>query len=204
MGKILMINGSPRAPRSNSKRYAEWFARVCPLETEYRPLTKTNHMELCRAMDEASDVLFVFPLYADGIPVTLLNFLKTLEDHPPSHRPTISVLINCGFLEPHQNDIAVQMVKLFAGKNDYPFGSVLKIGSGEAILSPPFRGLVGRGLKKLSRAIAGGRCQVIEVTMPLPKRVFIRASGRYWESYGKRNGVTKAQMETLAIEDQLL
>ena len=120
MGKILMINGSPRAPRSNSKRYAEWFARVCPLETEYRPLTKTNHMELCCAMDEASDVLFVFPLYADGIPVTLLNFLKTLEDHPPSHRPTISVLINCGFLEPHQNDIAVQMVKLFAGKNDYP------------------------------------------------------------------------------------
>ena len=114
------------------------------------------------------------------------------------------MLINCGFLEPHQNDIAVQMVKLFAGKNDYPFGSVLKIGSGEAILSTPFRGLVGRGLKKLSRAIAGGRCQVIEVTMPLPKRVFIRASGRYWESYGKRNGVTKAQMETLAIEDQLL
>ncbi len=202
MGKILMINASPRAPRSNSRQYAELFAQACKLETEYRPLTRENHAELCRAMDGVSDVLLVFPLYADGIPVTLLHFLKTLEASPPAHRPVISVLINCGFLEPHQNDIAVQMVELFAKENAYPFGSVLKIGSGEAILSTPFRFLVRGGVKKLARAIAAGHRRTIRVTMPLPKRAFIRASAGYWESYGRRNGLTRAQMETLEIEPQ--
>lgn len=83
--------------------------------------------------------LFVFPLYADSIPVTLLNFLKTMEVNPPQKRPVISVVINCGFMEPQQNDIAIKMLQLYCKKNNYPFGSVLKIGSGEAILNTPFR-----------------------------------------------------------------
>ena len=96
----------------------------------------------------------MFPLYADGIPVTLLNFLKTLEANPPQHKPTVSGSINCGFLEPEQNDVAVQMVGLFCSQNGYPFGSVLQIGSGEAILSTPFQMLVRGRMKKLASAIA--------------------------------------------------
>lgn len=97
MGKIMILNGSPRAPRSNSKRYAQLFSQVCPMETAYFNITGTNQDQLCREMEEYSQVLFVFPLYADSIPVTLLNFLKTLEEHALQHKPTVSVLINCGF-----------------------------------------------------------------------------------------------------------
>ena len=134
------------------------------------------------------------------IPVTLLNFLKTLEEHPPRHRPTVSVLINCGFLEPGQNDVAVQMVELFCGQNGYPFGSVLKIGGGEAILDSPFRGLVRRKLRKLAGAISAGRHRSLQVTMPLPKRLFLRASTAYWTDMGGRGGVTREQMATMEIE----
>lgn len=115
MGSVMLINASPRAPRSNSRRYAELFIRAWPGESACFALTKSNHPELCGELEHYSDLLLVFPLYADGIPVTLLNFLKTLEEHPPRHRPTVSVLINCGFLEPGQNDVAVQMVELFCG-----------------------------------------------------------------------------------------
>ena len=200
MGKVLIINGSPRAPQSNSRRYAELFAQACPMETEYVPITKTNHLRLCDAVDQVSDVLIVFPLYADGIPVTLLNFLKTLEERRHPNRPTVSVLINCGFLEPEQNDIAVEMVKLFAKENGYPFGSVLKIGSGEAILSTPSRFLVRARIKELALCIANQDHRFMQVTMPISKKMFIRASTSYWKNYGKRNGVTKAQMETMRIE----
>lgn len=202
MGKILMINASPRAPKSNSKQYAALFAKVCPWQTQYMNLTRTNHLEVCRAADEASDVLFVFPLYADGIPVTLLNFLKAWEEYGPRHKPTLSVLINCGFLEPEQNDVAVKMVKLYCRENDLPFGSVLKIGSGEAILATPFRILVQAKLKKLARAIVGGQRRTFQVTMPLPKGLFLRASTRFWIDYGMRNGVTKEQMAAMEIEPQ--
>lgn len=139
MGKILLINGSPRAPRSNSKRYAALFDTCCPVETDYYNLNKNNHQTLIDAMATYTDVVFIFPLYADGIPVTLLHFLKALEAQPPEIKPVVSVLINCGFLEYEQNDIAVRMMQLFCAQNGYDFGSVLRIGSGEAILDTPFQ-----------------------------------------------------------------
>lgn len=200
MGEILMINGSPRAPRSNSRQYAQLFAQVSPWHTRYVELTRGNHLEVCRMADEASDVLLVFPLYADGLPVTMLSFLKDWEAYGPRRKPTVSVLINCGFLEPEQNDVAVEMVELFCKQNGLPFGCVLKIGGGEAILNTPFRGLVRGGVKKLARAMAARRRQTFRVTMPLPKRLYLKASTRYWIAYGQRNGVTREQMAALEIE----
>ena len=201
MDRILILNASPRAPRSNSKRYGELFAARCSLPAEAAAVTRTNHEELCRKLEDFSQVLLVFPLYADGIPVTLLRFLESLEAQPPARKPTVSVLINCGFLEYRQNDVAVEMVRLFCRRNGYPFGSVLKIGSGEAILDSPFRFLVDRAVKKLAASVAKGEPRTFHTTMPLPKKLFVSASANYWINYGKKNGVTKAQMETMAIEE---
>lgn len=200
MAGILILNGSPRAPRSNSKRYAALFMNRCKVQCEYQNITKSNHAELCEKMNEVSDVLLVFPLYADGLPVTLLDFLKTLETCPPERKPVISVLINCGFFEYHQNDIAVRMVELFCRQNGYRFGSVLKIASGEAILDTPFCGLVKRKLEQLAAAIVQGKARVLHMSMPLTRGMFVRASTRYWVSYGKKNGVSREQMAVMEIE----
>ena len=115
--KLLIVNGSPRAPRSNSRRYAELFQARWKGEARYEALTAKNHAELAAAAAECTDLLLVFPLYADGLPAPLLRFLEFLEGAGPEHRPRISVLINCGFLEPHQNDVAVDMVRLFCLEN---------------------------------------------------------------------------------------
>lgn len=200
MAGILILNGSPRAPRSNSKRYAALFMNRCKVQCEYQNITRTNHAALCEKMNEVSDVLLVFPLYADGLPVTLLDFLKTLETCPPERKPVISVLINCGFFEHHQNDVAVRMVELFCRQNGYRFGSVLKIASGEAILDTPFCGLVKRKLGQLAAAIVQGKARVLHVSMPLTRGMFVRASTRYWVSYGKKNGVSREQMAVMEIE----
>ena len=200
MAGILILNGSPRAPRSNSKRYAALFMNRCKVQCEYQNITRTNHAALCEKMNEVSDVLLVFPLYADGLPVTLLDFLKTLETCPPERKPVISVLINCGFFEYHQNDIAVRMVELFCRQNGYRFESVLKIASGEAILDTPFCGLVKRKLEQLAAAIVQGKARVLHVSMPLTRGMFVRASTRYWVSYGKKNGVSREQMAVMEIE----
>ncbi len=200
MGKIMMINASPRAPKSNSKQYARIFSENSRLPTEYFELTKTNHAELARKMEGFSDVLLIFPLYADGIPATLLNFLKSLEENSPRHKPAISVLINCGFMEPEQNNVAIQMIQLYCRKFGYPNGSILKVGSGEAILTTPFRFLVKGKIKKLAAAISTAKHRELQTTMPIPKKVFIRASSTYWENYGKRNGITRKDMQTMQIE----
>ena len=114
----------------------------------------------------------------------------------------VSILINCGFLEPEQNDVAIDMVKLFCRKNGLTFGSVLKIGSGEAILQTPFRWLVERKIRRLASSIEKGIPLAQQVAMPLTKNMFLKASEKYWESYGKKNGITRDEMETMSIEKE--
>lgn len=202
MGKVLILNGSPRAPRSNSKRYGALFAKHCALETETMELLRSDPKEVAARMEGASDVLLVFPLYADAIPVPVLRTFKALEERPPQNRPTVSILVNCGFMEPQQSDVAVAMVELFCKRQGYPVGSVLEIGSGEAILDQPFRFLAQWRIKTLARAVSGGRHRRLRVTMPISKRFFLKASTKYWLDYGARNGITGAQMATMEIEGE--
>ncbi len=201
MENIIILNASPRAPKSNSKIYAQIFQKYSKLPTEYFNINKLNHMEICNKIEQFSQVLFVFPLYADSIPVTLLNFLKTLENNPPKNKPVISVLINCGFIEPEQNDTAVKIMQIFCKQNGYVFGSVLKIGSGEAILETPFRFFVSRKIKKLASSLKNKNYGVFKTTMPISKNTFIKASTNYWINYGKKNGVSKEEMQTMKIEN---
>lgn len=200
MGNVLILNGSPRAPKSNSRQYAEIFSTNCQLPSDYFNISKNNHAELCQRMSEYSDVLLVFPLYADLLPVGFLNFLKHLEANPPKRKPVVSILINCGFLEHQQNDIALKMLRFFCRKNGYRMGSVLALGSGEAILGTPFRYVAVRAVKKLAKSVGSGSYRTIRATMPLNKRLFLWAATYYWTWYGKRFGTTKEQMQTMKIE----
>lgn len=196
MVKLLIVNGSPRAPRSNSRRYAELFQARWKGEARYAALTAKNHAELAAAAAECTDLLLVFPLYADGLPAPLLRFLEFLEGAGPEHRPRISVLINCGFLEPHQNDVAVDMVRLFCLENGYPFGACLKIGGGEAILGPPFAFLVRRSIRALRQGRrrrtvrrAGGHHAPVPPLLCAGLHTLLDADGRRQRLYAGTDGV---------------
>ena len=200
MEQVMILNASPRAPRSNSKEYANLFSARCSLPCQYFALKGQPAAHLIQEMEHFSHLLLVFPLYVDSLPVELLAFLEEVQRNPPKNKPRLSVLINCGFLEPEQNQVAVDMVRLFCAQNGFAFGSVLQVGSGEAILGTPFAFLVKGKLKKLARAIRTGRPGVWRVTMPLPKKTFLGASTRYWVNYGAQNGITREQMDTMEIE----
>ncbi|EOT2958998.1 hypothetical protein ACSW9O_09570 [Clostridium perfringens] len=200
MGRVIIINGSPRAPRSNSKEYGEIFSSYYKGQANTFNITKNNHKEICSKIGEYTDILFVFPLYADGLPVTMLNFLKVLEENPPKNKPKVNVIINCGFIEPEQNNVCIDMVKLFCKQNTYEFNSVLSIGGGEAILGTPFKIFVKWKIKKLAKSIYNNIPENLSVTMPISKNMYLKASTNYWINYGKRNGITKSQMETMKIE----
>lgn len=200
MGKVMILNGSPRAPKSNSKKYSEIFMKYSRLQCDYFNITKTNHLKLIAKMENYSDVIIACPLYADSLPVGLLNFLKNLENNLPAQRPVISILINCGFLEYEQNCVAVSMIRYFCRLNNFPIGSTLMLGSGEAILDTPFRYIAVRAIKRLSESVNKGNYKDITATMPLPKWLFKMAARSYWISYGKRFGVTEKEMQRLEIE----
>ena len=202
MGKVMVLNGSPRAPKSNSKKYSEIFMKYSRLQCDYFNITKSNHLKLIAEMENYSDVIIVFPLYADSLPVGLLNFLKNLENNLPAQRPVISILINCGFLEYEQNSVAVSMIRYFCRRNNFPIGSTLMLGGGEAILGTPFRNIAVRAIKRLSESVNKGNYKDITATMPLPKWLFKMAARSYWINYGKRFGVSEKEMQRLEIESR--
>ena len=92
------------------------------------------------------------------------------------------------------------MVELFCKQNGYSFGSVLKIGSGEAILDSPFKFLVTAKIRKLSRSICNKNYITLKTTMPLPKSLFLKASTQYWIKYGQKYGTSEEEMQTMKIE----
>lgn len=198
----MILNGSPRAPISNSKKYADIFRRYSGMETSYFNIGRNNHGELCRYMENYSDLLFVFPLYADALPVGFLNFLKYLESNPPANKPVVSILINCGFMEYQQNEVAVEMIRYFCRKNGYQMGSILMLGSGEAIMDTPFKYVANIKIRKLANSIASRRYKTLHGTMPLSKRLFKIAATVYWVNYGKKFGTSKKEMETMKIEGE--
>ena len=138
MGRMMILNGSPRASKSNSREFAQLLKRSYPGATLEYNLASQNHRDICSALESCSNLVFVFPLYVDCLPCCMLDFLSCLEKSPLAHKPTVHLIVNCGFLEPRQNEVAIDTVKLFCRKNGFPFGSSLSIGSGEAILQTPF------------------------------------------------------------------
>ena len=196
MGKLLIVNGSPRAPRSNSRRYIEQFLPCWGETADQYTALRGGPL----SPEDCTDLLLVFPLYADGIPAVLMRTLKELAVWRGTARPRIHVLVNCGFLEPEQNQVAVKMVRFFCKRYGFPWGMTLRIGSGEAILDKPFAWFAHRGIRRLAAGMQSGRSKVVSVRMPLSKALFVRASTRYWSGYGAKNHMTAEQMRTMEIE----
>ena len=180
MGRMMILNGSPRASKSNSREFAQLLKRSYPGATLEYNLASQNHRDICSALESCSNLVFVFPLYVDCLPCCMLDFLSCLEKSPLAHKPTVHLIVNCGFLEPRQNEVAIDTVKLFCRKNGFPFGSSLSIGSGEAILQTPFALFVKGAIQKLARAISSGKTVTLSTRMPLSQKRYVQEAERYW------------------------
>ena len=201
IGKLLIVNGSPRAPKSNSKKYIEMFQRHWGQESEVYPVTSGEHECICREIGKYDELLLAFPLYVDALPVPLMDFLKELAHTGLSPELRVHVMVNCGFLEPEQNRMAVEIIRCFCEANRVSYGMTLCIGSGEAILNTPFVSFVDKKMKKFASGMTAGRTDTLKVSMPLPKRLFIRASTGYWKAYGEKYHAGVEEMNSDKIEE---
>lgn len=201
MGKLLIVNGSPRAPRSNSKKYIEIFLRYFKEDYEIYNVTENKHSAIYDKLKDYSRILFVFPLYADSLPASLMRFMAGVDSSKILPGTVMGVIINCGFLEPEQNNAALKIMEIFVNSVGGIWGTRLAIGSGEAILTTPFKFLVVRKIRKFAKAFKQNKPVCSYVTMPISKKMFLKASTVYWVNYGKKNRITKKQMDTMVIQE---
>lgn len=203
MGKLMIVNGSPRAPKSNSKTYIQAFLSAWQGEWEQYQAVSRRPEACFRQLRECSDLLLAFPLYTDGLPSVLMEFLQAMLAQEEPFSLKVHVLINCGFQEPDQNDVAVDMIRLFCKRAGCTFGSCLRMSCGEAFPTTPLMALAKRKIRALAAAIARGTPRQLKVSMPLTRRMFLSAADRYWLKRGEANGLTRADMSVMEIEGQM-
>ena len=154
--KITIINGSPKTVKSNSEILGNYLF----------PLLKENNIKKYYSIyfqlnDKTkneiynSDVLiFIFPLYVDGIPSNLLKLLVKFEKENIVRPETkIYCIVNNGFYEGKQNFLALLHMKNWCKKVNAKWGQGIGIGSGE-LLSYLKKFKLGQGpLKNLEKIL---------------------------------------------------
>ena len=129
--------GSPR-PHSTSGYFAQylveglagrgWQATSLTVCAAIRQPSQWPALEA--AFVEADAVAIVAPLYVDGVPAELTAALERLVKARSGRPARLFAVVNCGFAEALQNDVALDIYRLFARDAGLHWAGGLAIGSG--------------------------------------------------------------------------
>lgn len=154
----LLVIGSPKGRGSASFLLAERFAECLRrrgvaathgfVHTALRSREETTR--LLDAVDAADCLVLAFPLYVDSLPAPLIRFMEAVAARRgasavPSGTPRVAAVIQCGFPEAHQCDVAIGICRLFAERTRMRWAGALAMGMG---------GQLAGGIEKLP---GGGR-----------------------------------------------
>jgi multimeric flavodoxin WrbA len=202
--KIALINGSPKSKDSSSEFILDALQKRLSNPTvpiAVSNVKKQEQKEILEAIQGCNAMVFAFPLYVDGLPSHLLEFLDEAKYAIALNAPDAKVycLVNNGFYEARQNSIAIAMMKSFCKHSGIAWGYGVGIGAGGMIhVAPaghgPMKNL-GRVLDRLADNIYG--LKTIEdcfVEPNFPRLLYMFAAHWGWKAQGKRNGLKVKQL----------
>ena len=204
--KIIIINGSPKTIKSNSEILGNYLF----------PLLKENNIKKYYSIyfqlnDKTkneiynSDVLiFIFPLYVDGIPSNLLKLLVKFEkENVVKPKTKIYCIVNNGFYEGKQNFLALLHMKNWCKKVNAKWGQGIGIGSGE--LLPYLKKFkLGQGpLKNLEKILSRFSRNIL--TLNSDKNIYINPNWpkNLYFIQGSFSWILKARKNNLKIQELL-
>jgi len=143
MSSLLLLNGSPRGPRSNSmkmlSRIAEGWVRGGGEKPEVLHLAKkADFSRAVVAFGEADTVVLGMPLYTDSMPGLVKLYIEALAPYVGrAKNPRIGFLVQSGFAEAlHSRPLERYLVKLAIRLGCEYAGTIVK-GSGESLQAMP-------------------------------------------------------------------
>ena len=129
----LMINASPKKKMSVSA----YFLSVLRFFTFGRVKKETlrgkgDTERVLGAAAEADNIVFVLPLYVDGIPSHLLTFLRELESRCRENgcKANVYAVSNGGFIEGDQNRVLMSTLENFCTRSGLEWRGGIGIGGG--------------------------------------------------------------------------
>lgn len=137
MINLCVINGSPKKEKSNSSYLADQLTNLLNNNIKTKEYYISNLMKDTTVLQEIvtyDKILFVSPLYADCFPSTLLDFMATFEEFIKEKNDInmdMYCIVNCGFLEGHQNKVAINIMKNYCHRLNFNWRFGVGIGGGE-------------------------------------------------------------------------
>lgn len=131
--KTVFINLTPKKRNSMSGyllRTIKLFTKGECTVINYRG--SADDKKILSELENAQNLVFVTPLYVDGLPSHALELLQRLERLVPK-QINVYALLNCGFYEGQQCELALNMVKIWCKHSNTNFCGGLGLGAGEMI-----------------------------------------------------------------------
>lgn len=198
--RIALINGSPKVNSSASntlledvKQYLGENAEVINFGFHSPTISKEVIEELAK-----TDVwVFAYPLYVDGIPGHLLSCLVQLEE-VHIHNPGISIygIVNCGFYEGIQAELALKLLQNWCTKTGFIWGGGIGVGGGGGLAMMPKmepgygpKAPIDKALAELSDVILKRQIQENNyVSVAFPRFLYKMGAQMGWRQMIKANG----------------
>ncbi len=207
--KIALINGSPKSHGSASgcilHELKAFLDNANNMICEYSFRNPQLSSEEIKNLTECNALVFAFPLYVDGIPSHLLNCLiqlETLFSAIKDKNILVYSMVNCGFYEGNQNELAIEIMKNWCIKAGLKWGQGIAIGAGGMlpmlksvpIGHGPMKNL-GRALKQLANNILKSTPDDdIYITANFPRILYKLAAEMGWRQAIKANGLKREDL----------
>lgn len=198
--KIAMINGSPKSKSSTSGQLLKELLTCISNDAVCKEFCFNKSKVDERVVSELKDCdvwVFALPLYVDGVPSQLLSCLYQIEKMGIGNKNIMVFgIVNSGFYEGKQNDIAIEILKNWCGKSELQWGMGIGVGGGGA-LSKMQSVPLGKGPKKsLGNAFhilknkieSKTTAEDIYISINLPRRLYKLFAEMGWKQMIKKNG----------------
>lgn len=196
--RTVCINASPKKRNSTS---AELLNKLDSILEDKSYILNLSNIDEYDDIKDIENLIIAFPLYVDGIPSHLLDWMKHIESIMKNNinEVRVYIIINCGFIEPHQNRYAIEIMKNWCKKSNLTFyGGIALGGGGMTHASPIGKGPnknIGKALEELARNIKNKEYRDIVLVKPnFPRFLYIKAAHIGWKKQGKKNGLEKRDL----------
>lgn len=133
---VLILNGSPRKKGSTSAALSKKLKRQligCSVET--CQIISAPEQEMLEKLKAADSVVFVQPLYVDGMPSHVIDFLKKAEAFCKENgcKPKVYAVSNNGFIEGKQNVVHLEQFRCWCERAGAEWAGGIGVGGGEML-----------------------------------------------------------------------
>jgi multimeric flavodoxin WrbA len=203
--KIVLINGSQKTGGSNSGIILDWIKNLIKEKHEveiYNPRLSCFTEESFKNIVSNEAVILEFPLFLFSVPSHTLKMLIEMENiikRDKAYNLIIYTVINCGFYEGKQCNVAFKIIENWCERSGVKFGGGIGQGAGEMLGQTknipmnkgPFNNLARSLQAMIDRIELKEPFGVTYLNPYFPRFLWKIMATRFWNDQARKNGLKK-------------